>query len=542
METSLIFLGGPVLTLDEGSPSAEALWVEGDKIAYAGSEEQARALAGPKAKIVDLAGRTLIPGFIDGHGHFMETGRRLSSEMDLRPPPAGQVKSLGEVIELVRQKAEQTPEGEWIKGFGYDDTLLSENRHPLAGDIDEAAKKHPVALRHVSGHFLAVNSLALSLAGLGPGTIDPKGGRLRRLADGSPSGLLEEPPAMDLVARLIAPLSREKELEAARAASANYAAQGVTTAQDGWTGAVNYEVLKEAADLKAAKVRVQILPDYSLSMSGSLPVGPGSFLGSSYLTLGPSKLFADGSLQGYTGFLSRPYHRLMYGLPQDWRGYPMTDKEALIEKVSALHKAGRQVAVHAHGDEAIESVLEAFKKAQKESSDISRRHFVIHCQTVRADQLDRMARLGILASFFVSHVYYWGDRHRDIFLGLERAEKLDPLLSAKTNGIAFSLHNDSPVTPISPLRSIETAVLRRTSSGRDLGAEERLDPLSALRAVTADAAYLAFEEDRKGRLKKGFLADLAVLSDNPLTAPSEKIAQIKVLATVVGGETVFGDL
>jgi predicted amidohydrolase YtcJ len=220
----------------------------------------------------------------------------------------------------------------------------------------------------------------------------------------------------------------------------------------------------------------------------------------------------------------------------------MTDKQTLIEKVSALHKAGRQVAVHANGDEAIESVLEAFEEAQRESPDKGRRHFIIHCQTARGDQLDRMVRLGISASFFVVHVYYWGDRHRDVFLGPERAAKLDPLLSAKNKGLAFSLHNDSPVTPVSPLRSIETAVLRRTSSGQELGPNERVDPLSALKAVTTGAAYLAFEEDRKGRLAQGFLADLAVLSDNPLTAPPEKIAEIKVAATVVGGQTVFGDL
>jgi predicted amidohydrolase YtcJ len=538
-----LFINGPVLTLDEFGTTAEALALDGEKILAVGSERAVSALAGPGTMVTDLGGRTVLPAFIDGHGHFMETGRYFTLKLDLRPPPLGTTGSIEDIKIKVAERAAGTPPGGWIEGFGYDDTLLADGRHPLAEDLDQAAPDHPVALSHVSGHFLAVNSKALALAGLGAGAEDPKGGRLRRRPDGSPNGLLEEPPAENLVRRVIPKPSAEEERRAAVEASAMWAAKGVGTAQDGWTSAANLAALEAAAAAGDLGVRVQILPDRALALSGAVPIKSGTPLGEGFrLVSGPAKLFADGSLQGYTGHLSNPYHRVMYDLGPLWRGYPMTDPAELADQVAELHRLGRQVAIHANGDRAIEDVIDAFEAALKVRPVSDHRHFIIHCQTVREDQLDRMAELGVQASFFAVHVHWWGDRHHDVFLGPDRANRIDPLASAAGRGIVFSLHNDSPITGIAPLLSVSVAMSRATSGGRILGPEYRLPALAALRAVTADAARLAFEERRKGRIAPGLLADLAVLSANPLKSEPEEVAAIKVLATLVGGKIVHGEL
>jgi predicted amidohydrolase YtcJ len=545
-QATRIFINGPVLTLDRYGQTVEALALSGDRILAIGSKRYVTAsFQGSTTEVIDLGGRALLPGFIDGHGHFLETGRSFTFKVDLRSPPTGKIRNLAELKTAVSQRAAVTPPGEWIEGFGYDDTLLAEKRHPLAADLDAAAPDHPVAISHISGHFLAVNSLALNRANLVADTPDPKGGCLRRLADGTLSGLLEEPSAENLVRRFIPPLSEVDELRAAHAASAVWAAKGVTTAQDGWTTERNLKTLLSAFQENSSQltVRVQILPELGLTQSGKLPIRSGETLGPDQrLVVGPTKLFADGSLQGYTGHLSNPYHRVMYDLGPTWRGYPMTDPDSLAEQISFLHLAGRQVSVHANGDQAIEAVINAFEAALRSRPMSDHRHFIIHCQTVREDQLDRMARLGIKASFFAAHIHYWGDRHQDVFLGPDRAARLNPLASAASRGLVFSLHNDSPITPIDPLLLIQTAVTRATLGGQILGPEYRLSTLSALRAVTADAAYLAFEDRRKGELAPGLLADLVILDANPLETPPGKIADIRILATLVGGKLVYGEL
>jgi predicted amidohydrolase YtcJ len=319
----------------------------------------------------------------------------------------------------------------------------------------------------------------------------------------------------------------------------------VTTAQDGNTSEQNYNSLLAALSSNPSDlpIRVQILPDYALAKSRRLPVDSGEAITpDNRLILGPTKLFVDGSLQGYTGFLANPYHQVMYDLGKTWRGYPTIDYFKLSTMVRELHISGRQIAIHANGDNAISMVIEAYEEALQKHLRFDHRHFIIHCQTVREDQLEKMSQLGIFASFFAVHIHYWGDRHRDIFLGRDRAARLNPLATAASRSITFSLHNDSPITPIDPLRSIQTAVTRKTLGGDILGQEYRITPLEALRAVTINAAFLAFENQRKGRLAPGFLADLAILNGNPLSVPIDKIAQIKVLATLVGGELVYGEL
>jgi predicted amidohydrolase YtcJ len=250
------------------------------------------------------------------------------------------------------------------------------------------------------------------------------------------------------------------------------------------------------------------------------------------------KLVADGSIQGYTGYLSEPYH-VPPGDDPGYRGYPRIPRDELVETVTELHAAGFQVAVHANGDASIDDALDAIAAALSRHPAGDARPVLIHAQMARPDQLDRMAALGVVPSFFSLHTFYWGDRHRRIFMGPERAARMSPAAGARARGIPFTIHCDAPVVPMEPLRLVSSAVNRRTRSGHVVGPEERIPVAAALRAVTLDAARQHFEEDEKGSLEPGKWADLVILSESPLAVPPAEIERIRVLETVVGGETAF---
>ena len=249
------------------------------------------------------------------------------------------------------------------------------------------------------------------------------------------------------------------------------------------------------------------------------------------------KLSQDGSLQGLTGYLTQPYHQQPAG-SKNFAGYASRSRAALAASVLKYHRAGYQIAIHANGDAAIDDVLHAFRAAQAAFPRTDTRHRIEHCQTPREDQLDAIRELGITPSFFVGHVYYWGDRHRDRFLGPERAERISPLASAVRRGIRFSVHNDTPVTPVNPLLLVWCAVNRLTRDGRVLGPRERIPVMDALRAVTIDAAWQNFDEATRGSIEPGKFADFVVLAESPLTVDPVRLKDIAIVETVVGGRTV----
>ena len=541
-----IYRNGTILTMDSRGSVVSALAVEGNVVLAVGTDDDVMAHAGPDTVVTDLRGRTMLPGFIDGHSHFVWAGLMFATQLDLSSPPVGKVKDIAEIRDLLKEKAASTPKGEWILGYGYDDTALADRRHPLASDMDDVTPDHPVLLRHVSGHLCSCNSRALALVGYDRNTPDPLGGIIRRDGHGNPNGVLEEPPAREPVFRHIPAPTEADWMEGIKAACAAYTAKGVTTAQDGFTATGDWGALKRAHELGLLRNRVQILPGvsrmdintFNTHVSGTQLTADGK------ISLGAAKLLADGSLQCYTGYLSNPYHKVIYDLPDGpmWRGYPMEPEQQFIEKVVGLHRQGWQLAIHGNGDDAIQMILNAYEEAQKRYPRADARHIVIHCQTVREDQLDRIKRLGVVPSFFVVHTYFWGDRHYEMFLGQDRAERISPLRSALKRGIPFSNHNDTFVTPIDPLLSVWSAVNRRTSGGRILGENQTIPVMDALRSVTSWAAYQACEERIKGSLEPGKLADFVLLEANPLTVAKETIKDIRISATIVGDEVVYGSL
>jgi predicted amidohydrolase YtcJ len=531
----MLYLGGSILTMDASNRVVEALLTDGERIAAVGSEAELRRQADPGTPVVDLQGKALLPGFIDAHAHFPGAGI-FAVVLNLNSPPIGEIESLEDIIERLRERASDTPEGDWILGMGYDDTLLPEGRHPTRHDLDRASKNHPIAVWHISGHLAVINGAALQKLGIDSDTPEPSGGRIRREpGSGKPDGILEETALMP-IEPLLSPGPADA-LKMVREASQLYLAAGVTTAQNGHATAGQMQGLAMLAGQGQLPLRLIFWPGYEAAealLDGSLSIDLPDPL---WIRVGAFKLIADGSIQGYTGYLSRPYH-VPPGDDPEYRGYPTIARQKLIELVTRYHAQGKQVAVHGNGDAAIEDILDAFDAAQGEHPREDTRHVIVHSQMARDDQLDRMAALGVVPSFFSLHTYYWGDRHREIFMGPERAARMSPARSAAERGIRFTIHTDAPVVPMEPLRLVWAAVNRRSTSGASIGEAERIDPIRALRAVTIDAAYQHFEEDDKGSLEPGKLADLVILDRSPLDVP-EHIDEIRVLETIVGGETAF---
>jgi predicted amidohydrolase YtcJ len=421
--------------------------------------------------------------------------------------------------------------------MGYDDTLLAEGRHPTRDDLDRASSQHPIMITHVSGHLAVSNSRGLELAGIDAETPDPEGGVIRRdAATGVPDGVLEE-TALELVAGAAPGPGFVDGIRIVREASRRYLAAGVTTAQSGYTAKPLMQWLSWMVRTGLAQVRLVVWPGMEV-VDQQIDEGDAwESYDEQWLRAGAVKLYADGSIQGYTGYLKQPYF-VPPGDDPEYAGYPRTSRDELIERVTRYHAAGYQVAIHGNGDAAIDDILDAFEIAQREHPREDTRHIVIHAQMARDDQLERMKVLGVIPSFFSLHTYYWGDRHREIFMGPERAARMSPAGSATRIGLRFTIHADSPVVPMEPMRLVWAAVNRVSSSGRSMGEAQRVSALQALRAVTIDAAYQHFEEADKGSIEPGKFADLVILSESPLDRP-EHIDEIRVLETIIGGRTVF---
>ena len=534
-----VFVNATVVTMGEVGAQAEAVATLNERIVAVGSRSDVEALAGPETEVVDLGGATVLPGFYAAHDHFPMAGRLAKLQVDLNSPPIGRVENMEQLVEEMRERAEQTPAGEWIVGRGYDDTLLAEKRHPTREDLDRVSTEHPIWIIHTSGHLGVANSRALEIGGVTRNTPQPKGGVIRKdAATGEPDGVFEE--SGGIISRHIPAATLEQRMEATEWAVEHYLSQGVTTAVIASGDRERFGDLQEARRRGMLKFRIVTMLSKSAAGRDSVAEA-GSILsgfGDDWLRLGAIKSWHDGSNQGFTGYFTEPYHTPFKG-DASYRGYPSRTREELVALVKELHDAGYQIAVHGNGDAAIDDILFAYEQAQQANPRPDARHRIEHCQYVREDQLDKIAELGVTPSFFVGHVFYWGDRHREIFLGPERAAHISPLESARRRGIRFTVHDDTPVTPVDPLQLVWVSVNRTTKSGKVLGEDQRITVAQALRAITIDAAWQNHEEDRKGSIEVGKLADFTVLEENPIEVDPERIRDIQIVRTIVGGRTVW---
>tara|TARA_R110002110_G_scaffold406421_1_gene626268 strand:- start:70344 stop:72053 length:1710 start_codon:yes stop_codon:yes gene_type:complete len=532
-----VFINADVLTMDAQNSIAEALSVRDDRIEAVGTTAEIMALVEDDTEVVDLHGRTLMPGFIDAHGHFPGSGMYVFTA-NLNSPPIGERESIDDILDALRERAAVTPAGEWVSGSGYDDTLIAEQRHPTRAELDSVSIEHPIAINHISGHMMVVNSMGLERVGISAATPDPEGGVIaRREGSDEPNGLLQETARLGVMAQLqdIGLLDAYRMM---KYAAVEYAQVGVTTAQSGGTSEMLTNGLSLFSRLGVIPQRLVLFP-FEFEYGEALLNGefdPEDY-NSERVHIGPVKIVADGSIQGYTGYLGLPYHTPYHG-DEEYRGYPSVLRERLFEQVAAFHKAGYQIAIHGNGDESIEDILDAFEAAQAQYPVDDPRMILIHAQMAREDQIARMKDLGVTPSFFSAHTWYWGDRHRDIFIGPERAAQISPARWAQQYGLRFSSHMDTPVTPMLPLQAAWSMVHRITVGGDVLGPEQRIGVMDALRAVTIDAAWQVFQEDNRGSLEPGKYADLVVLSGNPLDDPMA-MRDLRVERTVIGGATIF---
>ena len=532
-----IFVGGQVLSMDAENRVFEALSVRGERIERLGGNREIRALADADTVVTELAGRSLLPGFVDAHGHFPGSAIILLGA-DLNSPPMGEITGIAELQDALRTRLQGRAAGAWLLGIGYDDTLLAEQRHPSRTELDAVSIDHPIYIMHVSGHMGVANSRALVMAGITADSEDPPGGVIvRQPGSREPLGLLEE-AAHEPLAALVLDFSLLDGVKMAMAASDEYVSEGITTAQ---SGGVEAGLAQGLAALSRAGLIVPRLVLFGWYDQLGEQWLSGEFdpaaMASDRLSMAAVKIVADGSIQGFTGYLQQPYHRAFKGDPE-YRGYPAMPAEELAREVARFHRADIQLAIHGNGDAAIDDILDAFAQAQAESPQADPRLILIHAQMAREDQLLRMKELGVTPSFFSAHTYYWGDRHRDIFMGPRRAARMSPTRSAQDIGLRYSVHLDTPVTPMQPLQLLWSTVNRVTTSGAVIGPEQRVSPTMALRAMTIDAAWQVFQEDRIGSLEPGKLADLVILSGDPLSE-QEDIRQLKVLETVIGGVSVY---
>lgn len=529
----LALIHGNVITMDDTRPRAQAVLAIGDRIFRVGSDEEIEGLIDGETEVMDLEGRTLIPGFIDCHAHPIGYGQSLMSVNCGTPP----LRSIGEMVESIREEAAERAEGEWIVGNGYDDFKLSERRHPSRWDLDSAAPNNPVIVNRLCGHISVVNTTALKLAGITVDTADPDGGRIDRDPEtGEPTGVLRG-SARDPIWKVIPLPGPEQLRRAVNLAARDFLSRGVTSVSDaGVEDGLSVRAYRAAIDEDGARTRVNLM--MSAGLLGELAkLGLSTGFGDERLRIGAIKIVADGSSSGRTAALSEPY----LDTPGN-TGIMYLSQEELDKEVLAAHRAGFQVGVHAIGDRAISAVLDSYEAALKELPKSDHRLRIEHCGICTPSIISRIRRLGVVPVPQPIFLYGEGESYR-AGLGEDRVKWAYPLKSFLEGGIVTPMSSDCPATSgaelISPLLGICVAVTRRTDAGRDLGPGQRIGVGDALRCYTLNSAYATFEEGAKGSIEAGKLADFAVLSDDPLSVEAEKIKDIGVEMTVVGGEVAY---
>jgi predicted amidohydrolase YtcJ len=521
----VIFLGGAIVTSDQLRPEVEALAIRGDRILALGDLEDIVFWKGPKTELVHLDGRALLPGFVGAHTHpvFRELTRHA---VDVGPTLHG---SLDSILGTLREAAAKGP----VLAFGYDQSLIEGEPELNFENLDAISSDVPIVVVNLSCHIGYANKAAFKLAGINKSTPDPVGGNFERDQNGELTGVANEIPGLSVL--LAAFSDAPPDFEAlTRATLVQYASKGFTTITVTGLGMpfptpeAHIRNLKQAALSEGAPVRVQ-----GYVNSDMLDQIPGMVGGDDRFKVLGMKLWADGSVQGYTAALAENYSN------RDSKGVANYTQEALNEILGRAHRKGLQIAVHANGDRAIEMSLTALEKAQKDFPREDARHRVEHFTVANRTLLKRAKEAGVTPTFLDQHVYVWGKVFLDRFLGHHRAHTLDPAGTAERLGMHFSFHDDAPTGEPDPLLMIQIAVTREMREGGILNESERIPIDRAIRALTFDPAWQSFCEDTRGSLAVGKYADLVILSGNPRKVDASKIKDLKVLETWVGGKPVW---
>ncbi|MGE8560788.1 MAG: amidohydrolase [Acinetobacter sp.] len=541
---TLLIYGGPILTMQGMQPTyVEALLIQAGHIEFSGKLEQARTIS-PQAQQLNLQQHTVIPGIIDAHSHVNSVGLQ-QTVANLYSPPDGTVTDINSLIIAMQTWQKKNPEfiqatSGWIMGNGYDDAQLTEKRHPTATELDRISKDHPVLILHQSGHLASVNHKALEILKINAKTPNPSGGVIRRINHSKePNGVLEESAVFSAMMQAFKNVPPDVMEKMALTAIQAYVENGYTTVQEGRADAGTSELWRNLAKQGKLPIDLVSYPDINNEKEYMLKYGTSQSY-DHHFRIGGVKMSLDGSPQGKTAWLTQPYLIPPEGKAKNYSGYPaFPDNKIVQDAINLAFQHHWQILAHANGDAAIDQYLNDIENATQHYPKLDRRHVIIHAQTMREDQLDKAKSLELIPSFFSLHTYYWGDWHTKETLGIERAKRISPTGSALRKGILFTEHHDAPVIPPRSMMTLDSTVNRVTRSGKILGTEQRVSPYIALKSLTDWAAYQYFEENSKGTLTIGKLADFVILSDNPLTVPSSKIKDIKILATYKEGQQIY---
>ncbi len=534
IHADLVVLNGNVVTVDDARPRVEAFAVLADSFVAVGSTSDIEPWVGPATRVIDAAGRTVTPGFIDAHMHPRAIYPDSSplSTVDLRPVS---VASMADLVAALAAKATLVPDGQWIQGVRYEDTKLG--RHPTRADLDQASSTHPIYLSHSSGHVGVANSFVLKAAGVTRDTPDPPGGAFDRDDDGEPNGVCREVACGRLRRAVPAtPITRQDEVDGMRRALQQFAADGITTVVDAGGSPEKLGLYQKAVGPGSpVRVIVMVLSRYLEALrAGGISAG----FGNDWVKVGPIKGHHGNSLSGRTAWLFEPYdmvnpetgERDYYGIPPD-----QTQSE-LDELIYSIHDAGFQVGVHSNGDREITMLLEAFEKALARQPRADHRHRIEHASVATPAILEKTKALGLVLVLH-SYVYEHGDKMEAF--GADRIRLMHANRLALDMGIPVAGNSDYGVSAALPLLRIQSMVTRTSAEGKVYGPEQRISPEEAIRVWTMGSAFSVFEEDRKGSIEVGKLADFVVLSADPTEVPADTIKDIAVLTTVVGGTVVY---
>lgn len=537
----IIWRGGTIVTVNDSQPSAEAVAVTDGKIVFVGSEADAMRRKGAATQVVDLGGKTLVPGFIDGHAHFAQFGLQAYGA-NLLPSPDGRADTMDALLDELRASmaTQDTAYTGWILGTGYDDAILG--RHPTAADLDKVSSTIPIAIVHISGHFSVVNSAGLARIGYTAKTKDPVGGIIRRKAGSrEPNGVLEENAHFNYLASAIVPRTQaasdfflKKGLELAKRF-------GYTTANEGRALGPTHRQLRDAAARGLFDIDILSYIDYTsrqLIDSAEVDATKPPVYRNRYRVAG-MKITLDGSPQGRTAWRTIPYVLPPEGQKPGYLGYPsITDEKLLVSLFEEAYAKHWPTKVHANGDAALDQLIRVVAPAAAKHPDADLRHTIIHGQYIRDDQLDSAKKYKLFPSLFPMHAFYWGDWHVRI-VGDSAGQRISPMRSVLDRGMLATSHTDAPVALPNLIQVMWATVNRTSRSGKVIGPDQRTTPLEALKMITLWGAWQHHEEATKGSIVPGKLADFVILSDNPLTIEPMRINTIVVQETIKEGKSVW---
>lgn len=550
MVADAVYLNGKIITVDDDNPKATAVAIKDGEIIYVGDVRGATSLMAESTEQIDLNGRTMVPGFVDAHGHVVNAGIQAASA-NLLPVPDGQVNNFVQLVDTVKAWEETATAIEfieqtgWLLGFGFDDSQLEEQVFPTAEVLEQVSQDKPVMIIHQSSHFGVLNRKALELAGITDCRKEVPGGSIRCEADGqTPNGVLEENAFFGALAVFQSGISEVYNVDLFGQGIQIFSRFGYTTAQEGRAFAPTVVTAETKAAQGPLPIDVALYVDFTAKdrLDSSAYYTGSGYDGIGYnngLRIAGLKLTVDGSPQGKTAWLSQPYFVPPEGQDKDYVGYAAMSEEQVNAEVMDAFANNRQVLVHCNGDAAIDRYLNAIEPAIEQYGLKDRRNVLIHGQTLRKDQIGRLKELGVMPSLFPMHTFYWGDWHKESVLGPERAAYISPTRDVLDAGMVFSSHHDAPVANPDSMRVLSATVTRVTRSGEVLGPDQRVTPYEGLKSITIWPAYQHFEENIKGSIEVGKQADFVILSADPLTVDPLTIADIKVLETINDGQSVF---